>query len=177
MVLLGERVRLDELEPLDLDPFTQLHSAEEVTRFLSPPRPLTASESFRLFCQVLGHAQVKGFGYWAVRRLTDDVWLGLVGLWCPEGWPGVELGWRLAPEFWGRGFAREAALLARDFAQRELGLGELLSIIHTDNVRSLRLARRLEMIHCKDLTIGDAPVSVFHWCATSDGESSKSPAG
>ncbi len=176
MVLLGERVRLDPLEPLDLDPFTQLHSAPEVTRFLSPPRPLTASESFRLFCQVLGHAQVKGFGYWAVRRLTDDVWLGVVGLWCPEGWPAVELGWRLAPEFWNRGYAREAAMLARGFAEHELGLPELLSIIHADNVRSLHLARRLDMVPWKDWTIGDAPVSVFRWCATSVGHA-KSTAG
>jgi RimJ/RimL family protein N-acetyltransferase len=163
--LIAERVQLDVLEPSDLDAFTWLHTFDQVTEYLSPPRPLTRAESFRVFCQMLGHAQVKGFGYWAVRRLLDGEWLGIVGLWCPEGWPGVELGWRFAPDHWGRGYAAEASRAVRDFAHRRLGHEELLSIIHANNHRSLRLARRLDMTRWQDRVIGGVPVNIYRWHA------------
>jgi ribosomal-protein-alanine N-acetyltransferase len=163
MNLLADRVQLDPLEPKDIDFFTELHLSEVVTRYLSPARPLTEAESFRLFCQVLGHAQVRGFGYWAVRRRTDQAWLGVVGLWFPEGWPGVELGWRFGPEHWGQGYATEAARTALNYARESLDLREVISIIHTDNERSARLARRLGMSVWKTRSVGDVGVSIFRW--------------
>lgn len=163
MRLLSERVQLDPLEPKDLDPFTELHLSDVVTQYLSPPRPLTEAESFRLFCQVLGHERVRGFGYWAVRRRSDHAWLGVVGLWFPEGWPGVELGWRFAPDHWGNGYATEAARAAFDYARESLHLTELISIIHTDNERSMRLARRLGMTLWKSRSVGDVGVSIFRF--------------
>ncbi len=163
MRLRAARVQLDPLAPADLSEFTRLHLSEEVTRYLSPARPLNAAESFRLFCQVLGHAQVRGFGYWAVTRVEDGAWLGVVGLWFPEGWPGVELGWRLQPEHWGKGYATEAAQLALEHAREALHLTELISIVHDDNLRSARLARRLGMRLWKSRSVGDVGISVFRW--------------
>lgn len=165
MNLLTPRLRLDPLQPDDLDVFAQLHTHAEVTRYLSPSRPLTSSESFRLFCQVLGHAQVRGFGYWAVRSAADLDWLGVVGLWFPEGWPGVELGWRFSPQHWGRGYAREAATAVRDYAETGLELTELISIIHVDNARSARLATRLGMTPWQNRSVGDVGVDIYRWLA------------
>ena len=161
MALTTTRLQLDPLAPVDFEPFAELHSSSEVTRYLSPDRPLTRAESFRLFCQVLGHAEVRGFGYWAARRRSDAAWLGVVGLWFPEGWPGVELGWRFAPNFWGHGYAEEAARAVLDFAYRDLHQEELLSIIHRENSRSLRLADKLGMQPWKQLDMAGVPVSVW----------------
>jgi [ribosomal protein S5]-alanine N-acetyltransferase len=172
MALTTARLQLDPLAPLDLEPFAELHASTEVTRYLSPARPLSHSESFRLFCQVLGHAQVRGFGYWAVRLRSDARWLGVVGLWFPEGWPGVELGWRFAPDFWGHGYAEEASGAVLDFAHRELHQRELLSIIHCENLRSLRLADKLGMSPWKQLDMAGVPVSVLRWTAPQDVERS-----
>lgn len=166
MTLLTPRLRLDPLEPGDLTVFAQLHTHAQVTRYLSPSRPLSTSESFRLFCQVLGHAQVRGFGYWAVRDALDGTWLGVVGLWYPEGWPGVELGWRFDPNFWGRGYALEAATAVRDYAKGPLELTELISIIHVDNARSSRLARHLGMTPWQNRSVGDVGVDIYRWIAT-----------
>jgi RimJ/RimL family protein N-acetyltransferase len=135
-----------------------------VTKYLSPSRPLNEAESFRLFCQVLGHAQVRGFGYWAVRRQVDQAWLGVVGLWFPEGWPGVELGWRFESDHWGQGYATEAARAAFDYARTTLHLTEVISIVHTENERSARLARRLGMSQWKTRSVGDVGVTIFRWC-------------
>lgn len=168
MNLLAERVQLDPLVPEDLDDFTELHLSEAVTKYLSPPRPLTPAESFRLFCQILGHAQVRGFGYWAVKRRVDRAWLGVVGLWFPEGWPGVELGWRFDPAYWGQGFATEAARAAFDYARRTLHLTEVISIVHTDNAPSARLALRMGMKLWETRSVGDVGVSVFRWSEGGD---------
>lgn len=163
MNLLSQRVQLDPLAPADLAAFTELHRSEAVTQYLSPSRPLTDAESFRLFCQVLGHAQVRGFGYWAVRRRDDAAWLGVVGLWYPEGWPGVELGWRFEPAFWRQGYATEAAQVALDHARDSLHLTELISIIHTENVRSAQLAARLGMTVWQCRSVGEVGVDIYRW--------------
>lgn len=176
MAITTARLQLDPLAPLDLEPFADLHASTEVTRYLSPARPLTHSESFRLFCQVLGHAQVRGFGYWAVRRRSDARWLGVVGLWFPEGWPGVELGWRFGADFWGQGYAEEASRAVLDFAHRELQHRELLSIIHCDNHRSLRLAEKLGMLPWKALDMAGVPASILRWIAPHDAERTGPPA-
>ena len=58
---------------------------------------------------VLGHWQLRGFGLWAVEERATGMLAGRVGCWQPEGWPGLEIGWALRREFWGRGYATEAA--------------------------------------------------------------------
>jgi RimJ/RimL family protein N-acetyltransferase len=59
--------------------------------------------------------------------------------------PAVEVGWRLAPDWWGRGLATEAARASIDFGFERLGLRSIVSIIDERNTRSLRLAERLGM--------------------------------
>lgn len=164
--MLTERLRLDPLGSLDIEAFMRLHSEAKVTEYLSPARALSPAESFRLLCQIVGHMALKGFGYWAVRRQDDEAWLGMVGLWSPEGWPGVELGWRFLPEYWGQGYATEAASAVRDMAYATLGMKDLLSIIHSENSRSQRLAVRLGMHKWQTRNVGEAPLIVYRWSAT-----------
>ena len=71
-------------------------------------------------------------GLWAVERLTDgDASVGFVGLAVPTSrrpfTPGVEVGWRLAREAWGQGYATEAAEAALRFGFEIAGLAEILS--------------------------------------------------
>lgn len=99
--------------------------------------------------------QANGFGQFAVVRREDGRFLGRTGLlvWDRDGWtqstirdavePEVELGWTLAREHWGRGYATEAAAAIRDWAFGDLALERLISIIHPDNRASERVAEKL----------------------------------
>jgi RimJ/RimL family protein N-acetyltransferase len=69
--------------------------------------------------------------------------IGRVGFLNPHGWPACELGWLLARDAWGHGFALEAAQAAIAHGRANLGIRELISLIRPDNVRSIALAERL----------------------------------
>lgn len=95
------------------------------------------------FAAMLGHWEILGFGLWAVTEKGDDAILGLVGPYCPDGWPEHELGWLLFEGAEGKGIAYEAALAARDDARARLGWQEIVSYIAPGNERSVKLAERL----------------------------------
>jgi RimJ/RimL family protein N-acetyltransferase len=90
-----------------------------------------------------GHWALRGYGGWIVERAADGEPLGRVGLWHPEGWPGVEVGWKLGRAAWGHGYATEAAQAAIGWAWTALGLDELSSMIDPRNTASQRVAQRL----------------------------------
>lgn len=98
-----------------------------------------------------------GCGPFSVLRREDGRWLGRVGIlvWDTRGdWTHTtfatagefaqpELGWALASEHWGNGYATEAALAVRRWAYAELGVERLVSLIDPANLRSQRVAERL----------------------------------
>jgi RimJ/RimL family protein N-acetyltransferase len=97
----------------------------------------------------LGRWDAWGIGMFVVERTEDGRVLGRAGFlrWNPETWEiggsETELGWGLAREHWGRGYATEAALALRDWAFGERRLNRLISLIQHGNVRSARVAEKL----------------------------------
>jgi RimJ/RimL family protein N-acetyltransferase len=145
-----ERLVLRSWRPSDRAPFARLNADPEVVRFVSDGAPLTRAQSDALLDAIEAHWHEHGFGLWcaAAREEPDDC-LGFVGLavpsFLPAVLPAVEVGWRLAPEWWGHGLATEGARASVTAAWDALGLRRLLSIIHPDNERSLRVAAKLGM--------------------------------
>jgi RimJ/RimL family protein N-acetyltransferase len=92
---------------------------------------------------MLGHWTLRGFGLWAVNRKSDGIFIGRVGLYYPDGWPGLEVGWVLARPYWGHGYATEAASASRDYGFKNYPVPNLISVIHPDNLASQRVAERL----------------------------------
>jgi RimJ/RimL family protein N-acetyltransferase len=86
---------------------------------------------------------VQGFGMFAVIEKASNQWIGNIGPWHPEGWPGTEVGWALRRAAWGKGYAYEAAVAAIDWAFDELGWTDVIHSIDLDNVGSQELAKRL----------------------------------
>ena len=80
---------------------------------------------------------------WGVEELATRRLVGRVGFNCPEGWPAYELGWTIGREFWGRGFATEAARAALDHAFTALNRDHIVSLIDPSNESSKRVAERL----------------------------------
>lgn len=105
--------------------------------------PVSREKAWRSFAVKIGHWALRGFGLWSVTLKGDDRALGLVGCWCPEGWPENEISWSVWPEAEGKGIAYEAALAARAYAYRTLGWPTAVSYIDRPNTRSIRLAERL----------------------------------
>jgi RimJ/RimL family protein N-acetyltransferase len=135
-----ERLRLRAFRESDLDDVTRLNTDPAVVRYKHAPLP--RPESWRSLAAHLGHWVLRGYGLWAV-ELHDGRFVGWAGLYHPEDWPDIELGWTIDPAFWGRGLAPEAAAAALDHAERTLGRRDLISVIQPNNRASIRVAEKL----------------------------------
>ena len=136
-----ERLILRPPEQGDLDAWAELFGNPESARFIGGAR--TRPESWRTLALVTGMWPLRGFGTFAVVEKATGRWVGRVGPWQPEGWPGTEVGWGLARETWGKGYATEAATAAIDWAFSTLGWDEVIHSIDPDNVNSQKVAQRL----------------------------------
>ncbi len=147
-VLAGENVRLRPHRASDIDALALLYETER-SAHIGGPQP--RDRVWRDLGYDAGQWQLLGFGSWAIETATGH-YVGQAGLNLPDDYPEPELGWLLFEQFEGRGYALEAATLARRFAWDVLGLETLVSYIDPDNHRSIKLAERLGAV--KDL---DAP--------------------
>lgn len=139
-VLQGERIRI---RPHRADDFERL-----VELFLSPRSKYmdevkSRGEAWKNFSADVGQWVLLGFGAWAIEEVVNGIYVGQVSLNFPVDFPEHELGWQVWEEFEGKGYAFEAAMLARGFAFNELGWTTVVSYIDPENVRSIRLAERM----------------------------------
>src|SRR3982751_826382 len=104
----------------DLEGYAAMCADLGVLRVLGESKPLTRAEAWRSMAVMVGHWQLRGYGMWAVEERHSGDFVGRMGCWNPEGWPGLKIGWTLRLEFWGRGFAREGARAAIQYAFTEL---------------------------------------------------------
>ena len=108
-----------------------------------------------------------GIGMFVVERMGDSRVLGRVGFlrWDPETWEiggsETELGWGLAREHWGSGYATEAALALRDWAFDGHGLTRLISLIQHENLRSVRVAEKLGERYERDVEVRGRPARLY----------------
>ncbi|MET0271921.1 MAG: GNAT family N-acetyltransferase [Phenylobacterium sp.] len=99
--------------------------------------------AWRGMCTMTGAWVVRGFSMFSVIEKASGRWVGRIGPWQPEGWPGTEVGWGLARETWGKGYATEAAAAAIDWAFANLDWHEVIHSIDPGNVNSQKVAKRL----------------------------------
>ena len=133
----------------DLAPFAALNADPRVMEFL--PKPLTREESVARVRQEAEHFARHGFGKWAVQVKDGPPFIGYVGLavasFEAHFTPCVEIGWRLAADHWGKGYATEGARAVLAFAFERAGLAEVVSFTVPANVRSRRVMERIGMTH------------------------------
>ncbi|MCC6668185.1 MAG: GNAT family N-acetyltransferase [Polyangiaceae bacterium] len=140
------RLTLRPWRDADAGPFAAMNADPRVMQHY--PSVLTREQSDALLDRLRGHFDDVGFGMWAVETSAVPL-MGFVGLNVPKFeaafTPCVELGWRLSPEHWGHGYAREGARAALGFAFDELGLREVLAWTVPANARSERVMQALGM--------------------------------
>ena len=110
-VVQTERLLLRGWKDCDLNPLARMMANPEVARFIGGVQP--RSSVWRTVAMYAGLWSLYGFGFWVVERRSDGVFLGRVGFWKPESWPGVELAWSLDLPYWRNGYATEAARAAK----------------------------------------------------------------
>lgn len=142
-----ERLLLREWRDADLEPFMAMNADPVVMEFF----PETYSEErTRRFVDIIRARWVElGYGLWAVERKDTMRFIGYIGLW-PATFPApftpaVEVGWRLAANQWGRGYASEGGKAALRYGFDTAGLDEIVSFTSRLNARSWRVMERLGM--------------------------------
>lgn len=125
----------------DFESWAAFHADAEVGEFLGGT--LSRAMAWRALCTMAGSWIINGFGMFSVIERETGRWVGRIGPWQPEGWPGTEVGWGLAREAWGRGYAVEAAAAAIDWAFEALAWTEVIHAIEPANGPSQRVAERL----------------------------------
>jgi RimJ/RimL family protein N-acetyltransferase len=144
-----ERLILRAWREEDLVPFAALNADPAVMEHF--PATLTRADSDAFAARVRSEMAERGFGLWAVEVPGVGPFVGFTGLAVPRFeahfTPCVEVGWRIAREHWGRGYAPEAASKALAHGFGPLGLDEIVSFTAVGNTRSRRVMEKLGMTH------------------------------
>ena len=138
-----DRLTLRMLRESDFDAYAEMCADPQVMRYIGDGQPLLRPMAWRKMAMMIGHWSLRGYGLWAVEERSSGALVGHIGFWNPEGWPGFELGWTLRRSFWGQGYATEGARTALKFAFTQLEQPHIISLIHPENVASIRVAERL----------------------------------
>jgi RimJ/RimL family protein N-acetyltransferase len=142
-----ERLRLRQWLPTDHEPFSALNADPRVMEFFPAPLDRAASDTMADRCESL--IAERGWGFWAAETKDTHEFIGFIGLHIPipelPFSPCVEIGWRLAFQYWGKGFATEAAHGALRVGFGSLELLEIVSFTSVFNLRSRSVMRRLGM--------------------------------
>jgi RimJ/RimL family protein N-acetyltransferase len=150
------RLLLRQWRDEDLPEFAAMCADPQVMRYF--PAPLSRLESASLIGRIRGHFAEHGFGLWALERKDTGAFIGFTGLgvvgFDAPFTPAIEIGWRLAREHWGLGYASEAAWTALRCGFDRLALKEVVSFTTQTNTPSEKVMQAIGMHHdSADLTI------------------------
>lgn len=163
--LKSERLLLRPWRQEDQAVFAQMNADQSVMKFF--PACLSREESDALAERLQGHIDDHDWGMWALQSLETSRFMGFVGLAvvpyslpfdCVNK-PPVEIGWRLASEYWNRGYASEAAQAALNFAFEQLELKEVISFTSLDNKASQSVMSKIGMTQVQIFKHPNLPIT------------------
>src|SRR5688572_2404971 len=125
----------------DLDGWSEMMADEETARFIGGVAPRAVC--WRQLTMMIGAWHAYGFAMFSVIEKSTGRWIGRLGPWQPEGWPGTEVGWSIMRDCWGRGYAVEGSAAAMDWAVDTLGWDDMIHSIDPRNLASQRVAEKL----------------------------------
>jgi RimJ/RimL family protein N-acetyltransferase len=147
VTLRTERLVLRPWRDSDRAPFAAMNADPRVMEHF--PAPNTRAESDAGFDRIVAKMSAQGFGLWAVEIQGVAEFIGFIGLNPADallGRPVLEIGWRLAAEHWGRGYATEGGRASLAHAFAVLGQDEVVSFTSAANQRSRRVMEKLGLV-------------------------------
>jgi RimJ/RimL family protein N-acetyltransferase len=149
MIIATDRLILRNWRPADRVPFAELNGDSRVMQ--SMPGVLSRKESDELAARISEHLARSGFGLYAAELRSSGAFIGFIGLSVPRFTahftPCVEIGWRLAHEYWRQGLATEGARAVAHHAFNDLRVPALVSFTVPGNLRSRRVMEKLSMTY------------------------------
>jgi RimJ/RimL family protein N-acetyltransferase len=144
-VLETGRLKLRMWRESDIAPNTAMLADPDTARFITVDGKPVTNElvGWRNAAVMAGHWALHGFGYFVVEENSTGHFAGRVGPWFPPGWPGFEVGWGIAREFRGKGYAVEATRAAIDWVFATFEIDRIIHCIDRENTASQAVARRL----------------------------------
>ena len=170
-----ERLLLRAPVPDDAEALAPMYADAEVMRYVGDGRPLSRAQTQRSVQRMIQRWQVDGFGLFTTVRKDDEAVIGRVGLlvWNSETWEPttraegangpteVEVGYTLGRDYWGKGYATEAAAAVRDYALGGLAAERLIALIIHGNAASENVARKLGLEYERDVKLGRRDAQLF----------------
>ncbi len=174
MRLETERLVLRPMSIDDLDVLAGFYSDPEVMRYLGAGRTLDRDEAETSLRRMLRNFELDGFGQLALERTADGEGIGRCGflVWDvptltpttereATGLTELEIGYALGRDFWGQGYATEAATAVRDQALGPMGRTRLIAFVRPENHASARVAEKLGMRHERDVELLGLPARLY----------------
>jgi RimJ/RimL family protein N-acetyltransferase len=170
-----DRLVLRAPVPEDAETLAPMYADPEVMRYVGDGRTLTRAETERSVSRMIERWEADGFGLFTTVRKEDGAVIGRVGLlvWNTDTWEPttraqgagvpteVEVGYTLGRDFWGCGYATEAAGAVRDYALGRLGAERLIALIIHGNTASENVARKLGLEYERDIMLGRREAQLF----------------
>ena len=143
-----DRLILRRWRPEDVEPFAALNADPRVMEYY--PATLTRSQTEAMIAEIEKRTSRDGFGLWAVELGRTHDFIGSIGLNVPAYAlpfsPCVEVGWKLAFDHWGKGYAQEGARAAISYGFESMGLSEIVAFTSSINLRSRKVMERIGMV-------------------------------
>jgi RimJ/RimL family protein N-acetyltransferase len=156
-----KRLRLVKFREDHWEPYAAMCADPQIMRYLGTGATLTRDDTWRAIASMLGHWQLRGYGMWALESKETGELVGRAGFLNPAGWPGFELGWTLARNHWGKGYASEAARTALRYAFDVLKQDRVISLIRAANAPSIRVAEAIGEKHAGEVELLGAKALVY----------------
>jgi [ribosomal protein S5]-alanine N-acetyltransferase len=167
-----ERLVLRRPRLSDAKALHAIYGDPEVMRYIGDGSTLTPAKTKAWIEKALARWKADGFGHFVIEK--DRKVIGRAGflVWDPDEWKtgtlaelgdhaAIELGWMLAQEHWGNGYATEAAIALRNYGFKELKFERLISLITHGNDASVKVAERLGARYVRDVGRGDWKVRLY----------------
>ena len=160
-----DRLILKPVGPADLDAHCNMMADPASAEFLTrdgKPQPYHAD--WRSYASLIGHWEIRGFGFFSMFEKNTGEWVGRTGPWMPAGWPELECGWAVARPHWGKGYAPEAAIATiRWTFEQQPDLPRIISLIDPKNQNSQAVAQKIGETRTDEIYMYEGTLPLNIW--------------
>jgi [ribosomal protein S5]-alanine N-acetyltransferase len=161
LILQTPRLLLRQFTEADAGLLLQLNSNPEVLKYLHEPLLKTEEQALQVLQNIILPQYKNNLGRWAIHLKSTNEFIGWCGLKYLVDTDEIDLGYRLMQQFWGNGYAFEAAKHTMDYGFNQLHLKTIVGRAHVENTGSLKILQKLGMQFIKEEIEDNCPVKTF----------------